>query len=129
MLRAVCSAWRGGAACSSAVGGPACTAITRRSQTTQSTTTPTTQGLPKVLVIAGPTGVGKSAVAEAIAAGGGLDNGVGEIISADSAQVCEPCASHSLLCVAHSPTHTHGHCSQPPTPTHHSHLFCLPAPH
>lgn len=43
---------------------------------------------PSVLVITGPTGVGKSAIAELIATTGGLKNGVGEIISADSAQVC-----------------------------------------
>ena len=43
---------------------------------------------PRVLVIAGATGVGKSDIALRIATSGLLQDGPGEIVSADSAQVC-----------------------------------------
>jgi hypothetical protein len=84
------------------------------------------EGRPRVLVIAGATGVGKSDVAMRIATSGLLPDGPGEIVSADSAQVHAFTTLHHPrlppLHVTHSTLTTS--LSTPPSP----HMcFCPPS--
>ena len=81
------------------------------------------EGRPRVLVIAGATGVGKSDVAMRIATSGLLPDGPGEIVSADSAQV----RAFSPRCITHVTNPfmsliTHSPHSPPRYQRHHFHI-------